>query len=129
MQEATCETEEFTASDQRTLILDMFMDGDDPENFIALIEHTGIDLAAAGGDVRRVPDVILGHYRVKKGFYDIECVANDLARFPPVSAGCRLHRGTGGTDRGERAMLAKIIGYMDEKQSSADRQHAIHPHS
>ena len=86
MQKVTCEPLVLTALDQRTLILDMFFDGDDPENFLALIEHTGIDLAAAGGDIKRVPDVILGHYRVKKGCYDIERAANDLATFPPVAA-------------------------------------------
>lgn len=86
MQEATRETKELSAADQRNLILDMFLDGDDPENFCALIEHTGIDLAAAGGDIRRVPDVILGHYRKKKGSYDIDRAASDLATFPPVAA-------------------------------------------
>lgn len=86
MQETTTNTGTLTAAEQRILILDMFLDGDDPENFLALIEHTGIDLAAAGGDIRRVPDVILGHYRVKKGCYDIERAANDLATFPPVAA-------------------------------------------
>ena len=85
MQQATCETKELTAAAQKTLILDMFFDGDDPENFCALIEHTGIDLSAAGGDVRRVPDVIFGHYRVKKGCYDIDRAANDLATFPRVA--------------------------------------------
>jgi len=86
MQETTTKTRTLTAAEQRILILDMFLDGDDPENFLALIEHTGIDLAAAGGDIRRVPDVILGHYRVKKGCYDVERAANDLATFPPVTA-------------------------------------------
>ena len=50
MQQATCETKALTAAGQRTLILNMFFDGDAPENFLALIEHTGIDLPAAGGD-------------------------------------------------------------------------------
>ena len=86
MQDVACGTKDLTAANQRTLILDMFFDGDDPESFLALIEHTGIDLAAAGGDVRRVPDVILGHYRVRKGCYDVERAANDLATYPPVAA-------------------------------------------
>ena len=85
MQKTTTNTRTLAAADQRTLILDMFFDGDDPENFLALIEHTGIDLAAAGGDVSRVPHVILGHYRVKKGCYDIDRAATDLATFPPVA--------------------------------------------
>jgi hypothetical protein len=86
MQETTCNTITFIAAEQRNLILDMFFDGDDQENFLALIEHTGIDLAAPGGDIKRVPHVILGHYRAKKGCYDIERAANDLAIFPPVAA-------------------------------------------
>ncbi len=80
------ETKTLTAQEQRSLILNMFFDGDDPENFLALIEHTGIELAATGGKISRVPDVILGHYRLKKGVYDIERAANDLATFPPVAA-------------------------------------------
>ena len=86
MQKPTTKTRELTAAEQRKLILDMFLDGDDQHKFLALIEHTGIDLAAAGGDIRRVPDVILGHYRVKKGCYDIERSAKDLVTFPPVAA-------------------------------------------
>ena len=86
MQETTTQNQNSHRRRQRILILDMFLDGDDPENFLALIEHTGIDLAAAGGDIRRVPDVILGHYRKKKGCYDIDRAASDLATFPPVAA-------------------------------------------
>ena len=86
MQKATTNTRTLTAAEQRNLILDMFLDGDDQQDLLALIEHTGIDLAAAGGDIRRVADVILGHYRIKKGCYDIDRAANDLVTFPPVAA-------------------------------------------
>ena len=98
MQETTTKTRTLTAAEQRILILDMFLDGDDPENFLALIEHTGIDLAAAGGDIRRVPDVMLGHYRVKKGCYDVERAANDLVTFPPVAAYIAELKARQGTD-------------------------------
>ena len=95
MQETTTRTRTLTAAEQRNLILDMFLDGDDQHNFLALIEHTGIDLAAAGGDIRRVADVILGHYRKKKGCYDIDRAAADLATFPPVAYIAELKAGHG----------------------------------
>jgi hypothetical protein len=74
-------------AEQRNLILNTFFDEDDDgERFLALIDHAGIDLSAAGGDVRRIPAVILGHYRIKKGCYDIDRAANDLLTYPPAAA-------------------------------------------
>jgi hypothetical protein len=77
-----------TAEDQRNSILAMFFDDhdDDGESFLALVDHCGIDLAACHGDVRQIPNVIAGHYRIKKGCYDIDRAANDLLTFPPVAA-------------------------------------------
>ena len=79
-------TTSLTVAKQRKLILDVFFDSDDPETFLALVDHAGIDLAAAAGDVKQIPDVILGHYRIKKGCYDIDRATNDLLTFPPVAA-------------------------------------------
>jgi len=77
-----------TAAQQRAMILAMFFDdGDDNgEGFLALIDHCGIDLAACNGDVKQIPNVIAGHYRLAHGRYDIDRAANDLLTFPPVAA-------------------------------------------
>ena len=77
-----------TPREQRNMILAMFFSegDDDGKGFLALVDHCGIDLAACHGDVKQVPNVIVGHYRIKKGFYDIDRAANDLLTFPPVAA-------------------------------------------
>jgi hypothetical protein len=74
--------------EQRNMILAMFFseDDDDGEGFLALVEHCGIDLAACHGDVHQIPNVIAGHYRIKKRCYDIDRAANDLLTFAPVAA-------------------------------------------
>jgi hypothetical protein len=77
-----------TPKEQRNMILAMFFSegDDDGEGFLALVDHCGIDLAACHGDVRQIPNVIAGHYRIKKGCYDIDRDANDLLTYPPVAA-------------------------------------------
>jgi hypothetical protein len=83
---ASIPIETITAEEQRHLILSMFFDGNDGDNFLGLIDHAGIDLAATIGDLKRLPDVILGHYRIKKGCYDLDRAAQDLLTFPPIAA-------------------------------------------
>jgi hypothetical protein len=64
------------------MILSMFFSegDDDGEGFLALVDHCGIDLAACHGDVHQIPNVIAGHYCIKKGCYDIDRAANDLPK-------------------------------------------------
>jgi hypothetical protein len=77
-----------TPKEQRDMILATFFSGgdDDGKGFLALVDHCGIDFAACNGDVMQIPNVILGHYRIKQGCYDIDRAANDLLTFPPVAA-------------------------------------------
>ena len=62
--------------------------------------------------------MILGHYRKKKGSYDIDRAASH----PETFRGRRLHCRAGGRDGGKRATLTSIIGCSDEKQMAADRK-------
>lgn len=84
--EMTKATAELTVAEQRTMILAMFFEDDDVGRFLALSEHAGIDLAAAQGDAKQLVNLIAGHYRLKKGQYDIDRAANDLRTFPPIAA-------------------------------------------
>jgi hypothetical protein len=78
---------DLSATEQRNLILDVFFDCDADADFcLALIDHASIDLAATAGDVKRIPDVIVAHYRVAKGRYDLDRAAQDLLSFPPIAA-------------------------------------------
>jgi hypothetical protein len=79
-----------TAQEQRNMVLAPFFDEDvDAEDFLALVDHAGIDLKAAHGDVKQIPNIIAAHYRIAKGRYDIDRVANDLLTFPPIAASIR----------------------------------------
>jgi hypothetical protein len=80
-----------TPKEQRSMIHATFFgydddDDDDGERFIALIDHCGIDLAACRGDVKQIPNVILAHYRIGRGRYDLDRVARDLLSYPPIAA-------------------------------------------
>ena len=74
-----------TAAEQRNMILSMFFDGQDAEDFVALVTHCRIDLAACNGDAKQLTNVIAAHYRIARGHYDIDRAANDLVTFPPVA--------------------------------------------
>jgi hypothetical protein len=79
-----------TPKEQRNMILATFFDfdgdDDDGERMLELIDHCRIDVSACNGDVRQLPKVILGHYRVSRGHYDLDRVARDLLTYPPIAA-------------------------------------------
>ncbi|MFZ1108643.1 MAG: hypothetical protein WAN43_09900 [Rhodomicrobium sp.] len=66
--------------------LPMMMTTGAPSAFSPLIDHCGVDLAACAGDAKQIPNVILAHYRVGRGRYDIERAAHDLLTYPPIAA-------------------------------------------
>jgi hypothetical protein len=76
------------AAAERDAIFAMFFgEGDDDgEGFLALVDHCGVDLSACHGDVKQIPNVIAGHYRLAHGRYDIDRAAHDLLTYPPVAA-------------------------------------------
>ena len=79
-----------TPKEQRSMIVATFFgyddDDDDGERFLALVDHCGIDLSACDGDVKQIPNVILAHYRISRGRYDLDRVARDLLSYPPIAA-------------------------------------------
>ncbi len=75
-----------TAEEQRNMILAMFFDDHGADGFLDLVKHCRNDLTACDGDTKQIPNVILGHYRISRGRYDIDRAANDLLTFPPVAA-------------------------------------------
>jgi hypothetical protein len=80
-----------TPKEQRAMILATFFDFDDNDNdaaerFLALIDHCGIDLSACNGEVKHIPKVILAHYRISRGSYDLDRIAHDLVTYPPIAA-------------------------------------------
>jgi hypothetical protein len=56
------------------------------DEFVRFLFHCGIDkddIDLAGGDI---PSAILEHYRRPDGTYDIDAVAHDWFRWPPIAA-------------------------------------------
>ena len=78
--------EQMTPAEQREFILNIFADfADEPETLIDFIEHAGMDLRSLQS-AGNLPDMIAGHYRIKKGEYDIDRAANDLLTWPPLTS-------------------------------------------
>ena len=73
------------ATDDRTTILSMFFDMAESDQLSDYLQHISFDFAALS-DSKQLPDAILGHYRVKKGKYDIDRASHDLLTFPPVAS-------------------------------------------
>lgn len=77
---------ELTAEEQKELILNIFADfTEKPDELLDFIEHTGMSLRALR-DPTDLPELIAGHYRCKKGNYDVDRAANDLLTWPPVAS-------------------------------------------
>jgi hypothetical protein len=77
---------DLSAEQQKNLILGYFFDSDDAGNLLALIDHAKIDFDACTGDAKQIPNIIVAHYRIAKGRYDLDRAANDLLTFPPIAA-------------------------------------------
>lgn len=76
-------------ADQKALVLAVFVDAAEQgeDELARYLQHVGItpeDITEAGNAEK----AILDHYRVKGG-YDVDAVAADLARYPPVAARIR----------------------------------------
>jgi hypothetical protein len=73
----------WTIGEKEAEVLAVFFDMNETDELAEYLLHCGIDGEAIeeAGDV--IP-AILEHYRVKGG-YDIDMVARDLARWPPIA--------------------------------------------
>lgn len=62
-----------------------FAEKGDPELF-AYLEHCGIALdALSPSDNRSARDLVLDHYRLPSGAFDVDMAARDLVRWPPIA--------------------------------------------
>lgn len=84
----TTDTEKLSAAQQREQVLAVFADfaENSSDELLAYLNHCGIsnDVLATAGPEGLSP-IILGPYRTKHGIYDIDRVAADLLRWPPIT--------------------------------------------
>jgi hypothetical protein len=73
-----------TAKQHEALILAPFLDiaTEDGSALASFMAHCGIDVATS----KAARDQILDHYRLPNGKYDVDLVARDLLRWPPIAA-------------------------------------------
>ena len=90
---ATKQNDELTVQEQKNLVLAVFFDlleNDQLDEFKEFCQHAGLDFSALPNCSKcladQLPNWILGHYRISKGRYDVDRVANDLATYPPIVA-------------------------------------------
>jgi hypothetical protein len=77
----------------------------DPKGLVDYCIHCGMPLdVLAAADKRGLAPIILAHYRIGPGVYDLERVGQDLARWPPIAAEiARLQREKSAVDLGSGA--------------------------
>jgi hypothetical protein len=76
---------ELTVEQQKGLILGILCDFADGDEILAYMAHVGFDLGSIS-HIRELPGAWLGHYRTKKGAYDVDRACNDLSEFPPIAS-------------------------------------------
>jgi hypothetical protein len=76
---------ELTVDQQKDLILSILCDFAEGDDLLAYMEHVGFDLDSIL-HVTELPRAWLGHYRSKKGVYDVVRACNDLSEFPPIAS-------------------------------------------
>lgn len=63
-----------------------FVKNDGIDDLIEYLLHCGIPFVVlAAADKRGLAPIILAHYRIKPGVYDIDRVAADMVRWPPIA--------------------------------------------
>jgi hypothetical protein len=81
-----------TAADHVMMIFWEKFENDQAE-FVEYLHHCGIDLGELSEAVESgwpaIEALILGHYRVRPGVYDLEQVGQHLATYPPIAARIR----------------------------------------
>lgn len=73
--------------DPRDIILGIFCDfaEKDVDTLFRYFDHVGFD-ARVVTDAGDLPAAWLGHYRLKRGHYDVDRACNDLATWPPIAS-------------------------------------------
>jgi hypothetical protein len=77
--------DDLTLDQQKDLILSILFDFAEGDDLLAYMEHVGFDLGSIL-QVSELPSAWLGHYRSKKGVYDVVRACNDLSEFPPIAS-------------------------------------------
>lgn len=90
---AAKQNDKLTVQEQKNLVLAVYgdlLENDDLDGFIDFSKHAGLDFSALSQCPKcrdsQLEAWILGHYRISKGRYDVDRVANDLATYPPIVA-------------------------------------------
>ncbi|OZA17970.1 MAG: hypothetical protein B7Y02_02035 [Rhodobacterales bacterium 17-64-5] len=77
---------ELTAGEQACIIINILTDfASEPARLVKFCEHVGFDLSALTTTTDLIP-AWLGHYRIKRGVYDVDRACKDLATWPPIAA-------------------------------------------
>jgi hypothetical protein len=77
--------DDLTLDQQKDLILSILFDFAEGDDLLAYMKHVGFDLGSIL-QVNELPTAWLGHYRVKKGVYDVNRACNDLSEFPLIAS-------------------------------------------
>ncbi|MGO4686211.1 hypothetical protein [Hyphomicrobium sp. 2TAF46] len=81
------------------------------QELFAYMRHVGIQVDALDRDDKRsAQDLILSHYRLPDGTYDVELAARDLLRWPAIAA--RVHE-----LRNDQAFLSELNDVVSEGTS------------
>jgi len=77
--------------DQRDQVLWIFEDyaEQDVDKLFAFLQHCEIDLEPLSDKSIQLPDLILSHFYIRPGVYDIDRLGHLLATFPPIAARIR----------------------------------------
>jgi hypothetical protein len=78
-------SDELNVDQQKSLILGILLDFADGDEILAYMAHVGFDLGSIS-HISELPGAWLGHYRTKKGVYDVDRACNDLSEFPPIAS-------------------------------------------
>jgi hypothetical protein len=77
--------------DPREQVLAVFADyaEQDVDKLFAFLQHCAIDLEPLADNRIQLPDLILTHFYIRPGIYDINRLGHLLATFPPIAARIR----------------------------------------
>src|SRR6476619_4413177 len=76
--------------DQRGQVLAVFANyAPDVDKLFAFLRHCEIDLEPLADKPTELADLILSHFYVRPGVYDIDRLGHLLATFPPIAARIR----------------------------------------
>jgi hypothetical protein len=82
---SSIDTDALDVEEQKGIILGILCDFAEGDDLLAYMKHVGFDLGSVL-HISELPNAWLGHYRAKKGVYDVDRACNDLSEFPPIAS-------------------------------------------